>query len=141
MDERPARGGPLKTPESEARGDVPERFARLVFEAYSPDGRYAYVVLATNEPPHTHLADTLCELDDDGWRGTVSSGAGGLMRFGDDETATVLSLIEEAPARANTAVVEWLGMEHEAPVTAGHAFFVAWNVPMEGPDPAIVRFT
>ena len=57
------------TPEEAARGDIPERYARVVRVDHSSDGTRAVVLLATNEPPVIEYYGVSCELEDGRWFG------------------------------------------------------------------------
>jgi hypothetical protein len=57
------------TPEQAARGDIPERYARVVRVDFSADGTRAVVLLATNEPPAIEYYGVSCALEDGRWFG------------------------------------------------------------------------
>jgi hypothetical protein len=53
------------TAEEAARGDIPERYARILRIDYSPDRTRAVALLATNEPPAIEYYEVHCEIE--GW--------------------------------------------------------------------------
>ena len=57
------------SPEEAARGDIPERYARVVRVDYSSDRTRAVVLLATNEPPVIEYYGVSCELEEGRWFG------------------------------------------------------------------------
>jgi hypothetical protein len=97
-------------------------------------------VLAVSNWTPPYLDDTLCERGENGWLAGIGSGAGGIHWVTTDEGEGVLSLIGEAPDGATAAVVAWRDDRYEAPVAAGHFFFVAWHVPEEFEHPELLRF-
>ena len=61
------------TPEEAARGDIPERFSRVVGVEIAPWGDHAVVLLRTNEGPATELYQVFCERASGGWSSTLGS--------------------------------------------------------------------
>jgi hypothetical protein len=57
------------TPDEAARGDIPERYARVVRVDYSSHGTRAVVILATNEPPVLEYYGVSCEVEGGRWFG------------------------------------------------------------------------
>ena len=63
------RSGPeaYKSPEEAARGDIPERYARVVSVLYSRDHDAAVVELETNEPPSVEAYWVTCRRQGAVW--------------------------------------------------------------------------
>lgn len=55
------------TPEEAARGDIPERYARVLDVSIAPWGGCAVVLLETNEAPVVELYQVVCERDGSEW--------------------------------------------------------------------------
>jgi hypothetical protein len=64
------------SPEVAARGDIPERYARVIRVDYSPDRTRAVVLLATNEPPVIEYYEVHCEIEEGQWVGSDGWTAG-----------------------------------------------------------------
>ena len=58
--------GGCATPEEAARGDIPERYARVAKVTYSADGGEAAVELLTNEEPYLYPYYVHCVRDSHG---------------------------------------------------------------------------
>lgn len=67
-----------ETPEEAARGDIPERFARVVWCERSGDR--AVVLLEVNTVKTPYYDITWCEQEPYGWLGGVSGNADGTER-------------------------------------------------------------
>jgi hypothetical protein len=123
------------TPEEAARGDIPERYARALSIAFSPDGDQALVVLETNEQPAVELYEVVCYRERDGWIGGSGSGGIGMgwssTSFGQERNVGVLRLSDEVPDDVVAVIVRWCGDEFRVPVSARHFFFTQWNVPAD----------
>jgi hypothetical protein len=133
------------TPEEAARGEIPERFARALAVAYSPDGNHAVVLLGTNEEPYLYPYQVVCSLGKSGWvEGTSSNGPGWSSTSSEGEpNVGVATDWDEAPPEATAALVSFEGQEHEVPVQEGYFLFAALNVPddIEGRRlPSFVRW-
>jgi hypothetical protein len=123
-----------------ARGDIPERFARLLAVAVSPDEQHAVVLLQTNEPPAVELYEVICHREGERWCAGIGSSGVGLgwasMSHASDQAREsesahrgVLRFGHEAPPGATAVVVWWQNGEHTVPVAEGYFYFVAWDVP------------
>ena len=119
------------TPEEAARGEIPERYARVLGVAYSPDRDDAVVLLGTNEEPNLYPYQVLCGRGEEGWyQGTSGNGPGWSSTSSPGEpNIGVATDWDEAPPRARAAIVSFDGREHEVPVTNGYYLFAAWEVP------------
>jgi hypothetical protein len=119
------------TLEEAARGEIPERFARVLCVSISPYGQDAIVLLGTNEPPRLHPLEVVCVLGPEGWsERSAGNGQGWHATRSDDVTVFgVLTSWDEAPEEAAEAVVAFAGREHTVPVTNGYYLFTAWDVP------------
>jgi hypothetical protein len=137
------------TPEEAARGGIPERYARFLGIARSPDGNHAVVLLGTNEPPFLYPYQVVCGLGESGWVEEMSGNGPGWSTTADDPHDSGASNIgvatdwAEAPPGATAAVVSFAGQEHEVPVREGYFLFAAWNVAGDlamGEYPSFVRW-
>jgi hypothetical protein len=120
------------TPEEAARGEIPERYARALGVAYSPDGNHAVVLLGTNEPPSLYPYQVLCGRGEGGWYEGISGNGPGWSTTKDaedDPNLGVVTLWDEAPPEAAAAVISFDALEHEAPVRESYFLFAAWDVP------------
>jgi hypothetical protein len=75
------------TAEEAARGDIPERYARILRIDYSPDRTRAVALLATNEPPAIEYYEVHCD------RGMAAGSQTAATRT--DRTGSGLGLREE----------------------------------------------
>lgn len=81
-----------------------------------------------NESPTLYPDQSVCRLEADGWE-EVASGNGAIWApTSDDGEIGVVTIWDEAPHGATTAIVEFDDAEHEAPVHDGYYLFVAWDV-------------
>jgi hypothetical protein len=122
------------TPEEAARGDIPERYARALSVAISPDGDEAIVVLGTNEEPYLYPYEEHCFREGGHWfGGSGISGIGfgwSLRTIRESGPALgVVRLSGEVPDGVREVVVEWDGREQRVPATDGYFFFTRWDVP------------
>jgi len=136
------RGRP--TPERAARGDIPERYCRVL--ALEEHGDWAVVLLATNDPDDPYPLQVICRREDGRWLDWTSSNGGGFTTTG--EGRVVVTLWDEAPAGAGAAHVLFERAEHRVPVQHGYFLFCAWEVEdddAQWPDahswPKVVAFT
>jgi hypothetical protein len=109
------------TPEEAARGEIPERYARVLGVAYSPSGADAVVLLGTNEPPVLYPYQVLCGRGELGWyEGMSGNGPGwSTTQEEDGPNVGVVTLWDEAPPGVRAAVVSFGGREHDVPVLNG----------------------
>jgi hypothetical protein len=126
-----------------ARGDIPERYVRVVSYAVSPDGAAAVVGLLTNEPPAVEPEVVICDRTAGSWRGGHSSGGTGA---GWSTTSSegkpnlgVAYAWHEAPEGVIRAVLEFGGRQTEVPVENGFFVHAEWNVPDSAPLPEVRR--
>jgi len=75
------------TVEDAARGDIPERYARVLDVALAPSEDRAVILLEMNEPPAVELYQVICKLEAAGWT-WVSGGNGGGEAFWEDGSVT-----------------------------------------------------
>jgi hypothetical protein len=80
------------TPEEAARGDIPERYARVIASALSHEGRHAVVLMETNEPPAVEIY--ICERQEDGSCHSLSGSNGGGEFWFEDGVHVTSSRIE-----------------------------------------------
>lgn len=66
-----------ETPEEAARGDIPERFARVVWSERAGDRAVVLLEVNTSETPYYDIS--WCEREPDGWMAS-GSGADGTER-------------------------------------------------------------
>jgi hypothetical protein len=131
------------TPEEAARGDIPERYARALVTEVSPDGRWAVVLLGTNEEPALYPYVETCSAEGGRWfeRSGSSFGGSGWSSLDPDASNGLYYLCGEAPTGAVEAVVSYRDEERRVPVVSGYFIFVAWDIPEEFPEePPSVRF-
>jgi hypothetical protein len=130
------------TPEEAARGEIPERYARVLATAVAPDGNHAVVLLGTNEPPKLYPYQVVCGRGEDGWvEGVSGNGPGWSSTAGEGEpNLGVATLWDEAPVSARAAKVVFEGREHEAPVRNSYFLFAAWDAPDDAAHPRFVRW-
>jgi len=135
------------TPEEAARGEIPERYARLLGVVYSPDEEHAVVLLGTNEPPFLYPYQVICGRGENGWYEEISgNGSGWSTTSNLDEVEAgapnlgVITDWDEAPPEATAAVVSFDGQDHEVPVREGYFLFAAWDVPDGLPSDAYPSF-
>ena len=143
------KAGAAPTPEEAARGELPERYARVLGVAYSPDGNHAVVLLGTNEEPYLYPYQVVCGLGEFGWVEEMSGDGPGWSTTADDPHDSEASKLgvatdwDEAPPVAIAAVVSFHGKDHVVPVHEGYFLFAAWNVPDDlamGDYPSFVRW-
>ncbi|MDQ3823379.1 MAG: hypothetical protein M3321_09085 [Actinomycetota bacterium] len=136
------------TAEEAARGDIPERYARALATATSPDRTAAVVLLETNEPPSVEIYEVVCVKRAGGW---VDFGGGGGFGIGWTSTARdpernlgVVKLSGQAPSGAVAVVVAFGGREHRVDVSGdGYFVFASWDEPdtaLENDAPEPVRY-
>jgi hypothetical protein len=113
------------TPEEAARGEIPERYARVLGVAYSPDGQHSVVLLGTNEEPCLHPYQVVCGLGESGWVEEMGGTGPGWSTIADDPHDSgapnlgVATLWDEAPEGAIAGVVSFHGEDHVVPVREG----------------------
>ena len=122
------------TPEEAARGDIPDRYARAISVAISPDGSEALVLLATNEEPYIAPYEVICHRE-----GTRWVGGGGMSGTGlgwsswsvaeDGLQLGVLRLVDEVPSGVGAVIVRWRERDYRVPVSHGYFVFTEWDVP------------
>jgi hypothetical protein len=124
------------TAEEAAVEDLPEGVGRVLGVAYSPDKMDAVVLLALGEAAGQRLCMTVC------WRDSLKGwGSSGLRRdeptwapAGKDGKHVAMAW-GEAPAGTRAAILEFNGIEYEAPVKNGYYLLAVWNLPAwEHPD-------
>ena len=126
-----------EAPYDAARGDIPARYAREIATRYSPDGDFALVFLATNEPPAVEEYEVICERSGAGWMGgSGGNGPGG----GWHSTGGVTYFWDYSPEGATSAVIRSQAREHVIPVRNGYIAFAVWNT-KHPVDIELLRFT
>jgi hypothetical protein len=133
------------TPEEAALEDLSGR-ARVLATDRSPDDTRAIVLLALNEAQSLYPCELICWQNRErrwAWTGQSSDVPGwSPIHVGQ----AVISAWGQAPAGAVTALVDFGGVEREAPVTDGYYLTAIWNVCVEddwsepGRGPVVRRF-
>jgi hypothetical protein len=114
------------TPEEAARGDIPERFVRVVGVVVR--GNQAVVAQLTNDGPPFEVETAYCEREGDGWLPGASGNSTSAFIPLEAPTGTLV-IWDEAPADATAARFEYSGIEQDAPVENGVALAVFDDVP------------
>lgn len=128
---------------AEVRDDIPERYAHPVGVSISPSGRYAIVMLLTNEGAAVELDENVAEYVDGEWRGVMSSGGPSAGVYVGDHRAAVLCNSDPLPSDVERVVVADRGHEYEVPVERGYFLYAAWKQDKPGdvsdpPTPTLV---
>ena len=129
--------------EEVARGDIPPRYARVVGVSIAPSGRYAVVLLATNEGEAIELDETVAERVGAEWV-AMGSGTPSSVVYVGDHRAAVLCNHDPLPAAIERVIVRDRGGEHEVPVEGGYFLYAAWKQDSGGdctsdpPEPEVV---
>jgi hypothetical protein len=127
-----------------ARDDIPERYAHVVGLSIAPSGRYAVVMLMTNEGEAIELDQTVAEHVDDRWVG-LSSGTPSTVVYAGDHRAAMLFNSEPQPTDVRQVVVRDRGEDHDVPVENGYFLYGAWKIDVPGdsttdpPTPELIR--
>jgi hypothetical protein len=117
------------TPEEAACSDIPPKFCKVVATEKSDD--FAFVIIATNEPPCVEMYGVRCQRRDGLWYDHGgSSGTGSIWSStSDDSDSGCLAWSSEAPSGADLVRVRLLGEDHEIEVQNGYCILLARDVP------------
>jgi hypothetical protein len=127
-----------------ARDDIPERYAHVVGLSIAPSGRYAIVLLTTNEGAAIELDETVAERVDDHWVG-LSSGTPSSIVYAGDHRAALLNNWDPLPADVRHVIVRDRGEDHLVPVEHGYFLYASWKTDTPGdettdpPHPELIR--
>jgi hypothetical protein len=130
--------------EAIARDDIPARYAHVVGVSIAPSGRFAIVMLTTNEGAAIEFDQTVAERIGDRWVG-LSSGTPSSTVYAGDHRATILCNYDPLPSDAQCVVVRDRGEEHMVPVENGYFLYAAWKQDTEHdntsdpPVPEVIR--
>jgi hypothetical protein len=116
-----------------ARGDIPARYTHVVGVSISPNGKYAVVLLTTNEGNAVELDQTVAERIGDEWQG-LSSGTPSSVIYVGDHRAAILCNLDPLPPDVERVIVCDRGEEKEVPVESGYFLYAAWKQDTPGDD-------
>jgi hypothetical protein len=115
---------------TEALGDVPAAWAKLVHATVSPDGRFAAALIIYNTRETPYEAEAFFLRDEDGGWGLVGEAYGlgpGDYFIGDVGFPFIAGV---APPSAHALEIATGERTSEHPVIDGHFFAVAWDTPL-----------
>lgn len=118
-----------------ARGDIPARYTHLVGVGISPNGRYAVVLLTTNEGTAIELDQTYARKVGHLWQ-CIHSGTPADVFHVDDYRARPICNFDPLPPEVDHVIVRDRGEEHHVPVENGYFLYVAWKQDTPGDDTA-----
>jgi hypothetical protein len=120
--------------EEVARGDIPERYARVVGVSIAPSGRYALVMLTTNESTTIEFDQTVAERVGDHWVGLFDGTPSSVIYVGDHRAAILCNYADPLVPEVERVIVRDRGEEHQVPVENGYFLYVAWKQETSGDD-------
>ena len=125
--------------EEVARGDIPERYTHVIGVSVAPSGRYAVVMLTTNEGTAIELDQTVAERIGDHWVGLFGGTPSSVVYAGDHRAAILCNYADPLPPEVERVIVRDRDEEHEVPVENGYFLYAAWKQDTPGDvttDPA-----
>jgi hypothetical protein len=131
--------------EQVARGDIPERYTHVIGVSIAPSGRYAVVMLTTNEGAAIEFDETVAERVGDHWVGLFDGTPSSVIYAGDHRAAILCNYADPLPLEVERVVVRDRGEECEVPVENGYLLYAAWKQDAPGDDtndppaPEIIR--
>ena len=130
--------------EEVARGDIPAHLTRVIGVSLSPSGRYAVVMLTTNEGTAIEFDETMAERVGDRWEGRSSGTPSSIVYAGDHRAAILCNYADQLPPSVTRVVVRDRGVVHEVPAESGYFLYAAWKQDTPGdnttdpPQPEVI---
>jgi hypothetical protein len=113
--------------EEVAGGDIPAPFTHVIGVSLAPSGRYAVVMLSTNEGAGIEFDQTVAELVGDPWVDLGSGTPSSLVYAGDHRASVICNYSDPLPPEVERVVVRDRGRAHEVPVENGYLLYAAWK--------------
>jgi hypothetical protein len=118
--------------EDTARGDIPAEYAHVIGVSIAPSGRYAVVMLTTNDGAAIEFDQTVAERIGDRWAGLSSGTPSSIIYAGDHRAAILCNYLNPLPLDVGHVVVRDRGEDHDVPVENGYFLYAAWKTDTPG---------
>jgi hypothetical protein len=133
--------------EETARGDIPAQYTHVIGVSIAPCGRYAVVMLTTNEGAAIEFDETVAERIGDRWVGRSNGTPSSIIYVGDHRAAILCNYADPLPPEVEHVVVRDRDEDHEVPVENGYFLYAAWQTDTPGdhttdpPTPEVIPAT